>query len=121
MRASDDAALQSLGWKVEPKAAVSELASQLSPRRAVARLGERIVTTERLFARREAAPDQLPEGLKPAIILLAVKPQFMDEALAHYRKFAGPGTTFLSIAAGKTGIKASMRSSTPPWPSTSVP
>lgn len=48
------------------------------------------------------APDQLPEGLKPAIILLAVKPQFMDEALAHYRKFAGPGTTFLSIAAGKT-------------------
>ncbi|WP_374384361.1 pyrroline-5-carboxylate reductase [Dongia sp.] len=48
------------------------------------------------------APDQLPGDLKPAIILLAVKPQFMDEALAHYKKFAGPGTTFLSIAAGKT-------------------
>ncbi|MBK8161460.1 MAG: pyrroline-5-carboxylate reductase [Rhodospirillaceae bacterium] len=48
------------------------------------------------------SPDQLPGDLKPAIILLAVKPQFMDEALGHYKKMAGPKTTFLSIAAGKT-------------------
>jgi pyrroline-5-carboxylate reductase len=48
------------------------------------------------------SPDQLPGGLEPAIILLAVKPQFMDEALGHYKKMAGPKTTFLSIAAGKT-------------------
>ncbi|MBI2255104.1 MAG: pyrroline-5-carboxylate reductase [Proteobacteria bacterium] len=48
------------------------------------------------------SPDQLPADLKPAIILLAVKPQFMDEALAHYKKYAGPHTTYLSIAAGKT-------------------
>lgn len=53
------------------------------------------------------SPDQLPQDLKPAIVLLAVKPQFMDEALGHYKKMAGkhlagPGTTFLSIAAGKT-------------------
>lgn len=48
------------------------------------------------------SPDQLPRDLKPAIILLAVKPQFMDEALGHYRRMAGAGTTFLSIAAGKT-------------------
>ncbi|WP_374654555.1 pyrroline-5-carboxylate reductase [Dongia sp.] len=47
-------------------------------------------------------PDQLPGDLKPAIVLLAVKPQFMDEALVHYKKMAGPDTTFLSIAAGKT-------------------
>lgn len=47
-------------------------------------------------------PDQLPKDLKPAIVLLAVKPQFMDEALGHYRHMAGPDTTFLSIAAGKT-------------------
>jgi pyrroline-5-carboxylate reductase len=40
--------------------------------------------------------------LKPAVILLAVKPQFMDEALGHYKRMAGPKTTFLSIAAGKT-------------------
>jgi pyrroline-5-carboxylate reductase len=48
------------------------------------------------------SPDQLPDGLKPAVILLAVKPQFMDEALGHYKRMAGPKTTFLSIAAGKT-------------------
>ena len=48
------------------------------------------------------SPDQLPTDLKPAIVLLAVKPQFMDEALGHYKKYAGPSTTYLSIAAGKT-------------------
>jgi pyrroline-5-carboxylate reductase len=43
---------------------------------------------------------QLPADLKPALLLLAVKPQFMDDALPDYRKYAG--ATFLSIAAGKT-------------------
>jgi pyrroline-5-carboxylate reductase len=43
----------------------------------------------------------LPSDLKPALLLLAVKPQFMDEALPGYRKYVGPDTTFLSIAAGK--------------------
>ena len=46
--------------------------------------------------------DQLPAGLKPGIVLLAIKPQFMDEALPAYRRFVRPGTVFLSIAAGKT-------------------
>lgn len=58
----------------------------------VAAAGVRIVTS----------PAGLPAGLRPAIVLLAVKPQFMDEALPHYRHLAQPGTTFLSIAAGKT-------------------
>jgi pyrroline-5-carboxylate reductase len=44
----------------------------------------------------------LPPGLKPALLLLAVKPQFMDDALPDYRKYVGPEATFLSIAAGKT-------------------
>jgi len=44
----------------------------------------------------------LPAGLKPALLLLAVKPQFMDDALPDYRKYVGPDATFLSIAAGKT-------------------
>lgn len=48
------------------------------------------------------AIDRLPPGLRPAIILLAIKPQFMDEALPVYRRFAHPGAVFLSIAAGKT-------------------
>ena len=45
---------------------------------------------------------ELPVGLKPALLLLAVKPQFMDDALPDYRKYVGPQATFLSIAAGKT-------------------
>ncbi len=48
------------------------------------------------------AIEQLPAGLQPGIVLLAIKPQFMDEALPAYRRFAKPGTVFLSIAAGKT-------------------
>jgi len=48
------------------------------------------------------AVDQLSPGLQPGIVLLAIKPQFMDEALPAYRRFARPGTVFLSIAAGKT-------------------
>jgi pyrroline-5-carboxylate reductase len=43
---------------------------------------------------------ELPAALKPALLLLAVKPQFMDEALPDYRKYVG--ATYLSIAAGKT-------------------
>ncbi|HVI88453.1 MAG TPA: pyrroline-5-carboxylate reductase [Dongiaceae bacterium] len=48
------------------------------------------------------APTALPAALKPGIVLLAIKPQFMDEALPHYRRFANASTLFLSIAAGKT-------------------
>lgn len=45
---------------------------------------------------------KLPAGLRPGIVLLAIKPQFMDEALPAYRPFADQGAVFLSIAAGKT-------------------
>lgn len=45
---------------------------------------------------------KLPAGLKPGIVLLAIKPQFMDDALPGYRRFAEAGAVFLSIAAGKT-------------------
>ena len=48
------------------------------------------------------AIDQLPPTLQPGIVLLAIKPQFMDEALPAYRRFVKPDTVFLSIAAGKT-------------------
>ncbi|MFZ5791651.1 MAG: pyrroline-5-carboxylate reductase [Pseudomonadota bacterium] len=44
----------------------------------------------------------LPQRLQPRVVVLAVKPQMMDAALPHYRRFVGPGTLFLSIAAGKT-------------------
>jgi len=54
----------------------------------------------RLHHVRDAA--SLPPDLAPEVVVLAVKPQMMPEALPAYRRFAGPGTLFLSIAAGRT-------------------
>jgi pyrroline-5-carboxylate reductase len=45
----------------------------------------------------------LPADLRPNLVIFAVKPQVMREVVPAYRRFAGTGTTFLSIAAG-TGI-----------------
>lgn len=45
--------------------------------------------------------DDIPDGLNPALVLLAVKPQFMDDALENLEMMAQPGTIFLSIAAGR--------------------
>ena len=44
----------------------------------------------------------LPATADPDVVVLAVKPQVMDEVLPTYRRFARPGTVFLSVAAGKT-------------------
>jgi len=49
-----------------------------------------------------AGIDELPTDFAPAVALLAVKPQMMDEVLPPYARFAGPDTVFLSIAAGRT-------------------
>jgi pyrroline-5-carboxylate reductase len=44
----------------------------------------------------------LDGGLAPSVVAFAVKPQAMDDVAPAYRRFAGPGTVFLSIAAGRT-------------------
>jgi pyrroline-5-carboxylate reductase len=44
----------------------------------------------------------LPPDLAPDVVVLAVKPQAMADALPAYRRFAAGGAVFLSIAAGKT-------------------
>lgn len=49
-----------------------------------------------------AGADSLPDGFVPDVVVLAVKPQVMEEALPAYRALVRPGTVFLSIAAGKT-------------------
>ena len=49
-----------------------------------------------------AAQSDLPAGLNPGIVLFAVKPQSMDEAVSAFTGYRSPNTTFLSIAAGKT-------------------
>lgn len=45
---------------------------------------------------------ELPADLRPGVVLLAVKPQTMDQALAPLAPMAAAGPLFLSIAAGKT-------------------
>lgn len=45
--------------------------------------------------------DALPSDLTPAVVMMAVKPQVMDNVVPSYARFAGLGTVFLSIAAGK--------------------
>jgi pyrroline-5-carboxylate reductase len=45
--------------------------------------------------------DALPGDLDPEVVIFAVKPQQMDAAAPAAARFAGPGTVFLSIAAGK--------------------
>lgn len=49
-----------------------------------------------------AGPEDIDPGFRPAVVVLAVKPQAMDQAAPPYARYAGPGTVFLSIAAGKT-------------------
>jgi pyrroline-5-carboxylate reductase len=45
---------------------------------------------------------KLPAELKPAVVVVAVKPQMTDAALPTYRRFTAPETVFLSIVAGRT-------------------
>jgi pyrroline-5-carboxylate reductase len=47
-----------------------------------------------------ADPADLPEALAPQLVLFAVKPQLVRAVVPAYRRFAGSGATFLSIAAG---------------------
>ncbi|MEQ8603073.1 MAG: pyrroline-5-carboxylate reductase [Marivibrio sp.] len=49
-----------------------------------------------------AGADDLPDDLDPEVVVLAVKPQQMDDVLAPLARFAGPETLFVSVAAGKT-------------------
>jgi pyrroline-5-carboxylate reductase len=45
---------------------------------------------------------EIAADLRPAVVVLAVKPQMMNDAIRHYGRFAASGAVFLSIAAGKT-------------------
>jgi pyrroline-5-carboxylate reductase len=45
--------------------------------------------------------EQIPADFHPGMVILALKPQVMDEA-APLSRYVGPETAFLSIAAGKT-------------------
>jgi pyrroline-5-carboxylate reductase len=48
------------------------------------------------------AADDLPAAVVPDAIVFAVKPQVIDAVVPAYRRWVGPQTLFLSIAAGTT-------------------
>lgn len=58
--------------------------------------------TARLGVNACADADELPADYAPDQIVVAVKPQVINDVLPAYARFAGPNTVFLSIAAGKT-------------------
>ena len=45
---------------------------------------------------------EIRENIVPSVVILAVKPQTMDETLPDLKRLIGKDTTFLSVAAGKT-------------------
>ena len=48
------------------------------------------------------APEAIDPAFAPDVVVFAVKPQSMEEMWPTYRRYAGAGAVFLSIAAGKT-------------------
>jgi pyrroline-5-carboxylate reductase len=52
--------------------------------------------------RQVADAGAIPADFKPALVLLAVKPQVMDAVAPAYAGYAKTGACFLSVAAGKT-------------------
>lgn len=52
----------------------------------------------------ESVPDasDIPADAAPETVVLAVKPQMMDDAIGAYAKYAGPDCVYVSVAAGKT-------------------
>lgn len=45
---------------------------------------------------------ELDATFKPNAVVLAVKPQIVGDVAADYQKYVGSGTTFISVAAGKS-------------------
>ena len=54
----------------------------------------------KLGAATAASAADLPADIAPVLVIFAVKPQVMRDVVPGYARFAGGGTTFLSIAAG---------------------
>ena len=49
-----------------------------------------------------ASAAAIPAAFRPEVVVLATKPQVMDDVVPAYAGFAGPGTVFVSVAAGRT-------------------
>ncbi|EKV27086.1 Pyrroline-5-carboxylate reductase [Caenispirillum salinarum AK4] len=57
---------------------------------------------EETTAKVVASADAVPDGFRPDVVVLAVKPQMMDDVAPAFARFASDKTVFLSIAAGRT-------------------
>jgi pyrroline-5-carboxylate reductase len=55
----------------------------------------------RRFGVAAVATAEALKGAAPEVVVFAVKPQGMEAVVPAYRRFAAPGTVFLSIAAGR--------------------
>jgi pyrroline-5-carboxylate reductase len=82
------------GWLERGLDPRSIIVQDPSPPPSVAALLARNGITPRAEATARSAP--------PAVLLVAVKPQVMDDVFPGLARLAGPGTVVLSIAAGKT-------------------
>jgi pyrroline-5-carboxylate reductase len=49
-----------------------------------------------------ASADQIPADFKADVVVLAVKPQVMEQVAPSFRRFSDAGAVIVSIAAGKT-------------------
>lgn len=58
-----------------------------------------------LGVRAVSTVEELEQPAQPRLVLFAVKPQVMGDVVPAYRRFVGPATTFVSVAAG-TAIAA---------------
>ncbi len=81
------------GWLDQGLAASQIVVQDPSPPPAMAEL------LARHGIRAEAAPTL---AVPPAVLLVAVKPQLMDQVFPSVARLAGPDTVVLSVAAGKT-------------------
>ncbi len=46
--------------------------------------------------------EDIGDSVRPDMVVFAIKPQIAEAVIPPYRRFAGPGTVFLSVAAGTT-------------------
>ncbi|MEI8395670.1 MAG: pyrroline-5-carboxylate reductase [Rhodospirillaceae bacterium] len=77
------------------------LAAGSASRIAVVEPNDLLDVNERERVLRCASADALPLRFAPEVVVFAVKPQVLGTVVPDYRRFIGPGTVFLSIAAGK--------------------
>ncbi|MGD9786260.1 MAG: pyrroline-5-carboxylate reductase [Hyphomicrobiaceae bacterium] len=82
------------GWLERGMGAAKVVVQEPSPQPDIAA----ILARSGVEHRREPAPMEVP----PAVIVVAVKPQAMDQVFPPLAALAGPGTLVLSIAAGRT-------------------